>query len=81
MDLVVVARRAEDGRRRGDKVVGSGCDRLGFRKVRRNSNFFLVKGPIENCKIFDNLRWAGGWSRGEVAVSCPVCCWVVHLVG
>jgi len=23
--LVVVARRAEDGRRRGDKVVGSGC--------------------------------------------------------
>ena len=43
--------------------------------------FFFIKGPKGNCKIFDNLRWAGGWSRGEVAVSCPVCCWVVHLVG
>ena len=41
---------------------------------------FCKKGPIGNCKIFDNLRRAGGWSRGEVAVSCPVCCWVVHLV-
>ena len=43
--------------------------------------FFFVKGQIGNCKIFDNLRRAGGRSRGEVAVSCPVCCWVVHLVG
>ena len=49
------------------------------RSDRRLQNIF-VKGPIGDCKIFDNLCRAGGWSCGEVAVSCPVCCWVVHLV-
>ena len=39
----------------------------------------FLNGQIGNCKIFDNLCRAGGWSRGEVAISCPVCCRVVHL--